>query len=179
MASKEPSTDKSIWGKTADGNIAWQHAIFCFLLALLFYISLASKLLPERYDIQVNTKSEKNIVAPVQIEDSKATLKAQEAAAENVQPIYPLVPLRNDVLVTQILDRIERLNQDVDISSGEKVEIYRNEIPRMAREFVQNFVSANSTNEAYSKESLEEMRRVIDEQTYRIPEETFIKICRD
>ena len=30
MASKEPSTDKSIWGKTADGNIAWQHAIFCF-----------------------------------------------------------------------------------------------------------------------------------------------------
>ena len=154
MASKEPSTDKSIWGKTADGNIAWQHAIFCFALALLFYISLASKLLPERYDIQVNTKSEKNIVAPVQIEDSKATLKAQEAAAENVQPIYPLVPLRNDVLVTQILDRIERLNQDVDISSGEKVEIYRNEIPRMAREFVQNFVSANSTNEAYSKERL-------------------------
>lgn len=179
MASKEPSTDKSIWGK----NSGWKYSvatryILFLLLALLFYISLASKLLPERYDIQVNTKSEKNIVAPVQIEDSKATLKAQEAAAENVQPIYPLVPLRNDVLVTQILDRIERLNQDVDISSGEKVEIYRNEIPRMAREFVQNFVSANSTNEAYSKELLEEMQRVIDEQTYRIPEETFIKLPR-
>lgn len=179
MASKEPSTDKSIWGK----NSGWKYSvatryILFLLLALLFYISLASKLLPERYDIQVNTKSEKNIVAPVQIEDSKATLKAQEAAAENVQPIYPLVPLRNDVLVTQILDRIERLNQDVDISSGEKVEIYRNEIPRMAREFVQNFVSANSTNEAYSKELLQEMQRVIEEQTYRIPEETFIKIPR-
>lgn len=179
MASKEPSTDKSIWGK----NSGWKYSvatryILFLLLALLFYISLASKLLPERYDIQVNTKSEKNIVAPVQIEDNKATLKAQEAAAENVQPIYPLVPLRNDVLVTQILDRIERLNQDVDISSGEKVEIYRNEIPRMAREFVQNFVSANSTNEAYSKELLQEMQRVIEEQTYRIPEETFIKIPR-
>ncbi|MEC0202571.1 hypothetical protein PAEVO_02150 [Paenibacillus sp. GM2FR] len=179
MASKEPSTDKSIWGK----NSGWKYSvatryILFLLLALLFYISLASKLLPERYDIQVNTKSEKNIVAPVQIEDSKATLKAQEAAAENVQPIYPLVPLRNDVLVTQILDRIERLNQDVDISSAEKVEIYRNEIPRMAREFVQNFVSANSTNEAYSKELLQEMQRVIEEQTYRIPEETFIKMPR-
>lgn len=179
MASNEPSTDKSIWGK----NSGWKYSvatryILFLLLALLFYISLASKLLPERYDIQVNTKSEKNIVAPVQIEDSKATLKAQEAAAENVQPIYPHVPLKNDVLVTQILDRIERLNQDVDISSGEKVEIYRNEIPRMAREFVQNFVSANSTNEAYSKELLQEMQRVIEEQTYRIPEETFIKIPR-
>ncbi|MGG4342747.1 HD family phosphohydrolase [Paenibacillus lautus] len=179
MASKEPSTDKSIWGK----NSGWKYSvatryILFLLLALLFYISLASKLLPERYDIQVNTKSEKNIVAPVQIEDSKATLKAQEAAAENVQPIYPLVPLRNDVLVTQILDRIERLNQDVDISSAEKVEVYRREIPRMAREFVQNFVSANSTNEAYSKELLQEMQRVIEEQTYRIPEETFIKIPR-
>ncbi|MGG4104664.1 HDIG domain-containing metalloprotein [Paenibacillus lautus] len=179
MASKEPSTDKSIWGK----NSGWKYSvatryILFLLLALLFYISLASKLLPERYDIQVNTKSEKNIVAPVQIEDSKATLKAQEAAAENVQPIYPLVPLRNDVLVTQILDRIERVNQDVDISSAEKVEVYRREIPRMAREFVQNFVSANSTNEAYSKELLQEMQRVIEEQTYRIPEETFIKIPR-
>lgn len=179
MASKEPSTDKSMWSK----NSGWKYSvatryILFLLLALLFYISLASKLLPERYDIQVNTKSEKNIVAPVQIEDSKATLKAQEAAAENVQPIYPLVPLRNDVLVTQILDRIERLNQDVDISSAEKVEIYRKEIPRMAREFVQNFVSANSTNEAYSKELLQEMQRVIEEQTYRIPEETFIKIPR-
>ncbi|QOT07803.1 HDIG domain-containing protein [Paenibacillus sp. JNUCC32] len=179
MASKEPSTDKSIWSK----NSGWKYSvatryILFLLLALLFYISLASKLLPERYDIQVNTKSEKNIVAPVQIEDNKATLKAQEAAAENVQPIYPLVPLRNDVLVTQILDRIERLNQDVDISSAEKVEIYRKEIPRMAREFVQNFVSANSTNEAYSKELLQEMQRVIEEQTYRIPEETFIKIPR-
>ncbi|GAA0854606.1 cyclic-di-AMP phosphodiesterase PgpH [Bifidobacterium pullorum subsp. gallinarum] len=179
MASKEPSTDKSIWGK----NSGWKYSvatryILFLLLALLFYISLASKLLPERYDIQVNTKSEKNIVSPVQIEDSKATLKAQEAAAESVQPIYPLVPLRNDVLVTQILDRIERLNQDVDISSSEKVGIYRNEIPRMAKEFVQNFVSANSTNEAYSKELLDEMQRVIEEQTYRIPEETFIKLPR-
>ena len=70
------------------------------------------------------------------------------------------------------------MNQDVDISSAEKVEIYRKEIPRMAREFVQNFVSANSTNEAYSKELLQEMQRVIEEQTYRIPEETFIKIPR-
>lgn len=179
MASKEPSTDKSIWGK----NSGWKYSvatryILFLLLALLFYISLASKLLPERYDIQVNTKSEKNIVAPVQIEDSKATLKAQEERAEAVQPIYPHVPLRNDVLVIQILDRIERLNQDMDVSSAEKVEIYRREIPRMAKEFVQNFVSANSTNEAYSKELLQEMQRVINEQTYRIPEETYIKLPR-
>jgi len=60
MASKEPSTDKSIWGK----NSGWKYSvatryILFLLLALLFYISLASKLLPERYDIQVNTKSEK------------------------------------------------------------------------------------------------------------------------
>ncbi|OOC60501.1 HD family phosphohydrolase [Paenibacillus ihbetae] len=179
MASKEPSTDKSIWGRHSGWkySVATRYILF-LLLALLFYISLASKLVPERYDIQVNTKSEKNIVAPVQIEDSKATLKAQEQAAERVQTIYTNLNVRNDVLVTQILDRIERLNQDVDISTQEKVNIYREEIPRRINEFVQNFVSANRDNEGYSNELLEEMLRVIDQQTYRIPEETYIKIPR-
>ncbi|WP_127592088.1 HD family phosphohydrolase [Paenibacillus lautus] len=179
MASKEPSTDKSIWGR----NSGWKYSvatryILFLLLALLFYISLASKLLPERYDIQVNTKSEKNIVAPVQIEDSKATLQAQEQKAEAVQPVYSYIPLRSDVLVSQILDRIEQLNQDADVSTQEKIGIYRVEIPQRAERFVRNYLSANSTNEAYSPELLEEMRQAIEEQTYQIPEETFIKIPR-
>lgn len=179
MASKEPSTDKSIRAK----NNGWKYSvatryILFLMLALIFYISLSSKLLPERYDIQVGTRSEKSITAPIQIEDSKATLKAQEEAAERVQPIYTYVPLRNDVLVTQLLERIERLNQDTDISTQDKISIYREEIPRRVDDFVKNFVSANRGNDAYSPELLEEMLRVIEQQTYRIPEETFIKIPR-
>lgn len=179
MASKEPSTDKSISGK----NSGWKYSvgtryILFLLLALLFYMSLASELVPERYDIQVNARSEKNIVAPAQIEDSKATLKAQEEAAERVQTVFTKAPIRNDVLITQILDRIENLNLQDDISSTQKAEILRDEIPLRVQNFVRNYVSANSTNEAFSQELLEEIQRVTDEQSYSIPPEIFIKIVR-
>ncbi|MGM1046576.1 MAG: HD family phosphohydrolase [Bacillota bacterium] len=178
MASKEPSTDKSISVK----NYGWKYSvatryILFLLLSLLFYISLSVKLLPERYDIQVGTRSEKSIPAPVQIEDNKATLKAQEEAAERVQPIYTYIPLRNDVLVTQLFDRIDRLNQD-EVSVQDKIAIYKQEIPQRVDDFVSNFIASNRGTETYPPELLEEMKKVIDQQAYRIPEETFIKIPR-
>ncbi|NMO94827.1 HD family phosphohydrolase [Paenibacillus lemnae] len=178
MAITKPSTDKSI----SDKNNRWKYSvatryILFLLLALLIYISLSIKLLPERYDIQVGTRSEKNIPAPAQIEDSKATLKAQEEAAERVQPIYTYVPLRNDVLVQQLFERIDRLNQD-EVSVQDKISIYREEIPQRVNDFVNSFIAGNRGSEGYPDELLEEMKRVIEQQAYRVPEETFIKIPR-
>ncbi|WP_422660329.1 HD family phosphohydrolase [Paenibacillus sp. EC2-1] len=178
MASKEPSTDKSISVK----NNGWKYSvatryILFLLLALMFYISFSMNLLPERYDIQVGTRSEKSIMAPLQIEDNKATLKAQEEAAERVPPTFTYVPLRNDVLVTQIFERIDRLNQD-EVSVQDKIDIYRKEIPQRAQDFVNNFISSNRGTETYPPELFDEMKKVIEQQAYRIPEETFIKIPR-
>ena len=64
-------------------SVAVRYALYA-LLVLMVYFSLAPKLLPERYDIQVGMPSEKQILAPMEIPDTKATLKAQEEAADRV-----------------------------------------------------------------------------------------------
>lgn len=149
--------------------------LFLFL-TLVFYVSLAPNLVPEKYDIKVGMPSDKQILAPAQIPNNKATLKAQEEAAERIQPIYTFVSLRNDNLLDTIITRIETLNQDDSISFSEKVEIYRKDIPGRVEQFITNFISVNRNK--YPDKLLDEMRQKVTEQSYQIPEETFIKIAR-
>ncbi|MFF2909652.1 HD family phosphohydrolase [Paenibacillus sp. NPDC057934] len=158
-------------------SAATRYALF-LLLGIVFYFSLAPDLLPKRYDIKEGTQSAKEITAPKRIQDNKATLKAQEQAAENVEPRYKIIPMRADNSVTSLLDRIDRLNQDDLISQSDKTGIYREEIPKRASDFILNFVSTSRNNGTYSDHLLDEMQSVIKDQTYVIPEETFIKIPR-
>ncbi|MGN7357771.1 HD family phosphohydrolase [Paenibacillus sp. SAF-054] len=179
MTSKESSSGKSFSIK----NVGWKHSagtryVLFLCLAVLFYVSLAPDLLPERYNIQVGTRSEKEIRAPMQIPNNKATLKAQEQEAERVQPIYTIVTVPNENLVVSILDRIDRLNQDDQVSREDKISIYRLEIPQRSKDFIQNFVNANRSSANYSDKLLDEMLKITNQQTYKIPEETFIKIPR-
>jgi putative nucleotidyltransferase with HDIG domain len=179
MDSKEPSSGKRFSYK----NISYKYSVlarctlFLFLVAL-FYATLAPKILPERYDIGLGTYSEKEITAPGQIPNSKATLKAQEKAAEQVQLVYSIIPIRNETLIVQVLDRIDRLNQDDQVSNQDKVAIYRQEIPQRSEDFVNNFVKNSRSSGTYTDKLLDEMAKVINQQVYRIPEETFIKIPR-
>ncbi|WP_211745485.1 HDIG domain-containing metalloprotein [Paenibacillus sp. Marseille-Q4541] len=178
MTPKELSKDKSFQNRKTGwkNSRGARYLLFLFLL-ILFYVSLSPSLLPERYDIQQGTRSEKEIKAPMQIQDNQARALAQEQAAESVQPIYQYVSLRNESLITSILDRIDRLNQD-DISSDDKIEIYKQEIPQRLRDSVSNFINNNRGTGTYSDPLLEEIRKVTEEQSYRIPEETYIKIAR-
>ncbi|MBW4080134.1 HD family phosphohydrolase [Paenibacillus sp. S150] len=179
MASKQPSKlsgfvySNSGWKYSA----VTRYALF-LLLGLVFYFSLSSDLLPKKYDIKEGTRSAKEITAPKQILDTKAKLKAQEEAAENVSNRYAIIPMRADNLVTSLLDRIDRLNQDDLISQSDKTAIYREEIPQRANDFILNFVTSSRNAGTYSEHLLEEMQSVIKDQTYVIPEETFIKIPR-
>lgn len=179
MGSKQPSKlsgfvyNNSGWKYGA----AARYGLF-LLLGLLFYFSLSSDLLPKRYNITEGALSATEIIAPNQILDSKATLQAQEAAAENVQPRYQIIPMRNENLVSSILDRIGNLNQDDLISQMEKTDIYRAEIPKRARDFVTNFVNSARKNGTYPETLLDQMQADINSQTYVIPEETYIKIPR-
>ncbi|MRN55718.1 HD family phosphohydrolase [Paenibacillus monticola] len=179
MASKQPFKLSGL----VYSNNGWKYsaltryALF-LLLGLVFYFSLAPDLLPKRYDIKEDTHSAKEITAPKQILDSKAKLKAQEKAAENVKERYAIIPMRSDNLVTSLLDRIDRLNQDDLISETDKTAIYREEIPQRANDFILNFVTSNRNNGTYSDTLLDEMQSIIKEQAYVIPEETFIKIPR-
>ncbi|MCM3627278.1 HDIG domain-containing protein [Paenibacillus glycanilyticus] len=150
--------------------------LLLFMFVLLFYFSLAPHLVPETYDIQVDAPSDKDIAAPHQIFDSKATLEAQEEAANKIDSIYTNVAFRNEQLIDQIFIRIEQLNLDDQVTVQNKVEIYRNEIPGKYNAFVDNFVKMNMGSDKYSDTLLDEMSKVIKEQVYTIPEETFYKL---
>lgn len=146
------------------------------MFVLLFYFSLAPHVIPETYDISEGSVSEKDIKAPFQIRDEKATRQAEEKAASLVEDQYNIVALKNDTLVEQILYRIEQLNMDDQVTKENKIEIYRNEIPRRYVDHIDNFVRDNKGDGTYSDSLLEEMAAVAKEQQYTIPEETFYKM---
>lgn len=180
MTSKDTPRTKELQHSKALGwrHSVWVRYVLFLLFIIIFYVSMSSKLLPEQYDIVVGQPSDKEIVSPKQIENTKATLKAQEEAAEKESQIYTIVPIRNDTLMTQILDRILRLNQDKEVSQEEKVAIYKEEIPQIAERFLQNFITTNRKNGNYSETFLQEIKLRTSEQIYKITEETFIKIPR-
>ncbi|WP_219836304.1 HD family phosphohydrolase [Paenibacillus sp. R14(2021)] len=150
--------------------------VLLLLFVLLFYFSLAPHVLPKTYNIELDKVSDRNIEAPTQIKDEKATLQAQELAAERVEPIYSIVALRGELLLEQIFTRMEQLNQDDQVTLENKVSIYRTEIPQMYTDYVDQFVRMNKGNGTYNDALLDEMASVVKAQTYRIPEETYYKL---
>ncbi|RUS48487.1 HD family phosphohydrolase [Cohnella sp. AR92] len=159
----------------------WKHSgavriILLLLFVLLFYLSLSPRLVPETYDIALGSKSENEIKAPHQIIDEKATLEAQEKAAEKVDSVYSTVALHNELLIDEILVRIDQLNQDDQVTTQDKVDIYRRTIPERLGEYISSFIQSNSNQGMYSANLLDEMKSVVTEQQYSIPEETFYKI---
>lgn len=146
------------------------------MFVLLFYISLAPHVIPETYDIAEGSVSEKDIKAPFQIINDKATRQAEEEAANQIDDTYNIVPLKNESLVEQILYRIEQLNMDDQVTTQNKIDIYIKEIPGRYTEHIDTFVKMNVGKGTYSDSLLEEMSKVAKEQQYVIPEETFYKM---
>lgn len=179
MTSSNQQGKSKLQSKTA----GWKYSssvryVLYGVLIVMLYFSMSPKLLPETYDIAVGLPADKEILSPMDIPNTKATLKAQEEAAEKVGQIYTILPLRNEALVGQLLDRITRLNQDDQVSTEDKINIYREELPQRVKDHVQNFIMNNRSNSSYSATLFEEVTRKVDEQQYSISEETFIKIPR-
>jgi len=172
-------TDKQ--GNLRPSKAGWRQSsavrwVLMFMFVLLFYFSLAPHLVPETYDIHEGAASEKDIKAPFQIKDEKATRQAEEDAANRIDISYSIVTLRNEALIDQIFTRIEQLNQDDQVTTQNKIDIYRNEIPGRYSDYIDNFVKVNKGKGIYNDTLLEEMSMIVKEQEYTIPEETFYKI---
>ncbi|QNK55513.1 HD family phosphohydrolase [Paenibacillus sp. PAMC21692] len=146
------------------------------MFVLLFYFSLAPHVIPETYDITEGVASEKEIKAPFQIRDEKATRQAEEDAAAKIDPIYSIVPLSNATLVEQLFYRIEQLNLDDQVTTDNKVAIYRSEIPGKYDAHIDAFITANKGKGTFSDSLVQEMENVAKDQRYTIPEETFYKM---
>lgn len=150
--------------------------VFMALFVILFYLNLAPHIIPETYNITENSISDKDIKAPTQIRDEKATRAAEEQAANAIDDMYSNVGLRNVQLVESIFLRIEGLNSDDQVTEQNKIDIYRTEIPSFYDKHIANFAETSLSNEMYNELLLEEMVRVTAEQKYTIPEETFYKL---
>src|SRR5690606_13697284 len=118
----------------------WKHGfgmriVLFICMAVLFYVSISDKILPETYDIEPGTISESTILAPKQILNESATRKAEDEAAEKVQPVYAVVPMQNVQLLTVLFDKLEQINSDVSFSMIERTELFPRVFPSEYEEF--------------------------------------------
>ncbi|MFD0715090.1 HD family phosphohydrolase [Paenibacillus sp. GCM10027626] len=162
-------------------QIGWKHSpavrwALMLLFLLLFYFSLAPHLLPKTYNIELNKPIDRDIEAPVATEDKKATLAAQEAAAERLEPSFSIVALRAESLLEQIFTRLEQLNRDDQVTEQNKVNIYRNELPQLYNDYIDRFVQKSRGEGDYNDTLLEDLAAAVKSQAYRIPEETYYKL---
>ncbi|HIW31666.1 MAG TPA: HDIG domain-containing protein, partial [Candidatus Paenibacillus intestinavium] len=150
--------------------------ILMALFVVLFYFNLASHIIPETYNITEGSMSDKEIKAPTEIRDEKATREAEEKASNEIEDSYTTVVLRNETLVESIFLRIEHLNADDQVTKEDKIDIYRSEIPGRYDEHIQTFTKSSSAITTYNELLLEELSNVAKGQRYTIPEETFYKL---
>jgi len=160
---------------------AWKNSravrvLVFFLFAAVFYLSLSPKWVQETYDIEENSISEQEIRAPRMIENKAATLRARAEAAEDVQPVYSVISMRNDELLELLFDKLEQVNADAQLTADEKITIYKNEFPLIHREFMASLLK--SYEGSHKPSLLEEVSLRLDEHAYRIPEETYYKLPR-
>ncbi|WP_411829421.1 HD family phosphohydrolase [Paenibacillus alginolyticus] len=148
------------------------------LLALIFYMSLYVKLVPQVYDIVLGTTSEKTIYAPRQIENAVATEQAKEDAAKRVQPVYRIVNLKNDTLIDVIYDKLLQINADEEVKFDDKVSIYRRVIPQLISDTQNQSIKSLRISGQYNDLLLEQIGQGLAEQNYPLPEETYFKLPR-
>lgn len=175
------SNDRNNRSKLHTKTAGWKHSVgvryaLFLLLIIVFYFSLSPNLLPDKYNIAVGLPSDKEILSPTQIPNTKATLQAQEEAAEAEKQVYTKISLRNDVIITEMLDQIARINQDDQITRGDKISVYRQDLPQIFQSHIQNFIMTSRNTGNYSSTFLDEVRTRVNEQAYYISEETFVKL---
>ncbi|CDN41745.1 ribonuclease E/G [Paenibacillus sp. P22] len=148
----------------------------CILFVLLFYFNLSPHLVPETYNITLDQASDRDIVASKTVEDKIATKRAQEQAAESVEPISSSLPLKPDSILNRVFNRIELLNQDEGVTESNKIDIYRSEIPSYYSEYLDEFSRLNQGKPGISDTLLEEMAKAAKAQAYAVPAEVFYKL---
>jgi putative nucleotidyltransferase with HDIG domain len=171
-ASAEDRSDNRLQGWKQ--SLIIRYALF-FCLALLIYLSIADRLVPQTYDIQPNMASGKTIVAPYPFENSIETQKAKDEAARKVASVYRIVPLKNQQLIETIFDKIGTVNADAEMTFEQRLSYYRNIFPLTYSDFKNQLAySMSQTDSALSQE----MAKQLDLQEYKVPEEVYYKLPR-
>jgi len=165
--------------------MGWKSNVFVrvllfLVLLLLFYVAISNKLVPKTYHIQVNTTSEQTILSPKQVVNTTETQKAKAAAAAQVQTVYRFVPMNSDPLIDQLFDTVRKNNAltDKDMTPDEKASLYRNVFPAMMQDYIQQLVDGFANDGQYNENLVAEMKQILNEQQYKIPEQTYFQLVR-
>lgn len=166
-------------GKVLSRTDGWKNNagirfLLFLLLFALFYLPLSEKLISKTYDIQQGSLSETTIYSPKMIEDTAATQKAKDQAAQQVQPVYAVISMKNEDLADRIFAKLEQINTDDQIAYDQKVAVFRQEIPVLFSDFYDRYMK--SLNNLHSQTLLDEIAKQLKDQQYRIPEEAFFKL---
>ena len=149
-----------------------------FCMAIVFYVAVSDKLLPQTYDIEPGMVSESTILAPKPIANETATRKAQDEAAARVQPIYAVVPMENGELLAILIDKIVQINADDTFTNSERNLLFPQVFPTEYESFYDDLISSFEASNKYSESVLTAMRNAIQDQQYRIPQEAYFKFTR-
>jgi putative nucleotidyltransferase with HDIG domain len=169
--------------KMNDWVTGWKYSMVVrfslfFLLMLLFYFSLASKLIPQTYNIEPDTYSEKTILATKQIENVMGTKKAKEDAALKVSPIFQMLSFKNEQLIDTLFEKIQQNNASDNevLNFDEKVSFYRTVIPELMTDYVDGIINNLEKSMKYNAPLLIEIKEKLVDQQYKIPAETYFKL---
>lgn len=173
----------SIQGKFQYRLAGWKYSaplriVLFVVLAVIFYTALMGKLIPQTFDIQLGSTAEKDILAPRAIENAVATEQAKEEAAQRVQPVYEIVPLKNELIIEAMFEKLQQINADTEVTIGDKVNIFKTVIQTIIDDHVDKQAKSFAFSGQYNEPMLLEMRKKIRDQQYRIPEETYYKMPR-
>lgn len=148
------------------------------LLGLLFYTAMANRLVPQTYDIQVGAPSDKTIYAVKQLENAIGTQKAKEEAARRVQPVYSILSMKNESLVEALFEKLRQINADDQLSTADKVNVFRNVFPTIFNDHAEQLYASIRTGDPGNDGLVNEVKTALAEQQYRIPEEVYFKFPR-
>lgn len=162
--------ENAVWKKSATVRV-----LLYLVLGLVFYFSLSGHLFSKTYDFEVGDRAGRDILAPRQIYDEKATERARQEAIERVEDVYTVLPVRNLEIIEHIFAKLLQLNADDQVSDSDKVEVYRLFFAQEYQELLRRPISGNRE---LSETLLNEVIEQLTDQQYRIPEETYFKLPR-
>lgn len=146
------------------------------LFAVMFYLLLSGKLVPQTYDIVPNTLAESTIRAPFQLQLEKETQKARDDAAAKVAPVYKVISLRNETLIENIYEKLLQNNTNASLAQELKISLYKDVFPSLMDDFIRQTITSMGRNSLYGEQLQEEAETKLTEQIYKLPEEAYYKL---
>jgi putative nucleotidyltransferase with HDIG domain len=109
--------EKSFWTKWKDHNSV--RIVLYAILGITLYLLMMGNIAPEVVEVSIGTKANQTIISPITITDDKATERAKDKAAREVDPIY----VKDDAItISQIRNLDRAFAQIKEVIGSEHIE---------------------------------------------------------